>query len=126
MDKADNSAADTALRESHEEIGAKVGTINILGELEYMITISNYQVTPVIGIMQWPQILTPQPTEVERIFSIPLEWLDNSAHHRIEKRALPNSSQSHPVIYFDEYDGEILWGVTAHIVLNFLETLSTP
>jgi hypothetical protein len=28
-----------------------------------------------------------------------------------------------PVIYFEKYDGELLWGVSAHITLDLLEAL---
>jgi hypothetical protein len=29
-----------------------------------------------------------------------------------------------PIYYFEEFDGEKLWGVTAHIVVNLLKALS--
>lgn len=123
-DKGDTGPVATALREAHEEIGVGAESIDILGKLEYMVTISNYKVTPVVGHMQWPAALKPQTTEVERIFSIPLAWLANKANHRIEQRNLPDEISTHPVVYFEEYDSETLWGVTAHIVLNFIEALS--
>jgi 8-oxo-dGTP pyrophosphatase MutT (NUDIX family) len=70
-DKEDKNPVETALRETQEEIGVQESAIEILGQLEYMITISNYKVTPIIGEMQWPIDLHAQATEVERIFSIP-------------------------------------------------------
>ena len=124
-DDNDPDPETTALRETQEEIGVKASSIDVLGQLEYMVTISNYKVTPVVGHMQWPIKLSAQKNEVDRIFSIPLAWLTDKKNHRIEKRKIDKSSQSHPVIYFNEYDGESLWGVTAHIVLNFLEALSS-
>lgn len=123
-DKSDRDAIATALRESKEEIGVKAASIDVLGQLEYMVTISNYKVTPVVGHMQWPVKLAAQAREVERIFCIPLAWLAEKENHRIENRSNDGSSQSHPVIYFNDFDGEMLWGVTAHIVLNFLDALS--
>jgi hypothetical protein len=88
-----------------------------------MVTISNYKVTPIVAKIAWPIDLFPQPSEVEKIFTIPLSWLAKGDNHRTESRSLPESSENHPVIYFKEYDGQLLWGVTAHIVLNFLEAI---
>jgi len=124
-DKSDRDPRANALRETHEEIGVAASSITILGELEYMVTVSNYKVTPVVGHMQWPLKLSAQEKEVKRIFSIPLAWLADKGNHRIEQMKLEHSSQSHPVIYFNDFDGELLWGVTAHIVLNFLDALSS-
>ena len=123
MDARDRDPQATALRETEEEIALAPERIEVLGQLEYMLTISNYKLTPVVGVLPWPVDLVPQPAEVERIFTIPLEWLAEPRHHRIEQRSLPNSKDAHPVIYFNEHDGELLWGVTAHIVLNFLQAL---
>ncbi len=122
-DKGDGSPSDTAIRETGEEIGVEASAIEILGELEYMITISNYKVTPIIGIMEWPLELRPQTSEVERVFSIPLGWLADDSNRRTEFRQISKVPEKQPVIYFKEYDGEILWGVTAHIVSNFLDAL---
>jgi hypothetical protein len=62
------------------------------------------------------------PTEVQRAFTIPLTWLADPANREKRERISPNG-QTLEVVYFKEYDKELLWGVTARITLNFLEAL---
>lgn len=126
MDDADEGLQATALRETWEEIGVQADQLDILGELEYMLTISNYKLTPVVAAFkEWPLPLRPQEAEVARIFQMPLAWLANKANLRVEQRSLPNADEESEVYFFEEYDGELLWGVTAHIVVNFLDALSS-
>ena len=92
-------------------------------------TITNYLVTPVVGVIQWPFPLRLEEIEVSRVFSIPLDWLSNPDNHEIRYRAIPMpysdilKREFHPVIYFQPYEGELLWGVSAEITLRFINTL---
>ncbi len=126
MDPADKSPAATAIREANEEIGLGVEDIEILGDLEYMVTISNYKLTPIVALIRnWPLPLARQEAEVDRIFPIPLNWLAEKINLREEMRDLPQANLNIPVYYFNEFDGELLWGVTAHIVVNLVDALSS-
>ncbi len=120
---ADHEAA--ALRETREEIGLHPENINIVGQIEPYITISDYQVTPVIGVVRWPTTLNLQISEVARAFLIPLDWLRNRQNltYRARKDIDAKSAQRHPVIVFNEFDGEVLWGATARITLNFIKAV---
>jgi len=122
MDPEDASLEATALREAREEIGLAPQEVRILGQLEHSVTISNYHLTPVVGLMPWPIELTAAPNEVERVFTIPLDWLADPAHYQIKRRR-GLRFRPHPVIYFERYAGELLWGVSAHITLAFLDAL---
>lgn len=119
----DASTEATALRETEEEIGLPPARVTILGELEDMVTISNYRVTPLVGVIPWPFPLAPAEEEVARIFSIPLAWLADSANREVRQREIPRQNGSLDVVFFSEYDGELLWGVSARITLHFLEAL---
>jgi 8-oxo-dGTP pyrophosphatase MutT (NUDIX family) len=121
-DAGDASIQETALRETQEEVGLEPNRVQILGALEENVTISNYRLTPVVGVIPWPFEIRPDPSEVERVFTIPVDWLTDPKHHEIKQRS-GRGGKLHPVIYFELYDGELLWGVTAHIVLTFLEVL---
>ena len=74
-------------------------------------------VTPVIGVITDLPILKANPSEVDRIFEIPISVLLEKKKWR-SKRTLWRG-QYWPV-YFFEYDGETLWGLSAYIVLNLL------
>ncbi len=122
-DPEDDSAEETALREAKEEINLSPKDVNLLGRLREMRTISNYCVQPVVGEIPWPYEFELETEEVSRVFTIPLEWLADPSHHVIQTHALPNLESPVPVIYFDIYDGELLWGVSAEITLDFMESL---
>jgi 8-oxo-dGTP pyrophosphatase MutT (NUDIX family) len=113
----------TALREAREEIGLPPHRVWLLGRLRPLLTVSRYVVTPVVGQIPWPQPLIAEPREVARIFSIPLAWLADPRHHQVRTYPAPGHPQARDLIFFDEYDGECLWGVTARLTLDFLACL---
>ncbi len=119
----DKNARTTALRETQEEIGVDPEDIQILGQLRAIVTITNIQVTPVVGVIPWPYVFIPQPEEVFRIFTIPLSWLANPNNRRIKHHVIQLHDQSIPVIHFNRYDNEVLWGASARITLSLLEAL---
>lgn len=122
-DTADPSLQAAALRETHEELGIPPEEITILGRLNEFIAISNFRVTPFVGTLHWPYQIHIDPREVARWFSIPLAWLADPANRTITQRPLPNDMGSVPVIYFDHYDGELLWGLSARIITELLDAL---
>jgi len=124
-DASDQTLVDTALRETGEEIGVPTHSIEVIGTLEHYVTVSHYQVAPVVGVLTWPQTLTLEVAEVDRAFLIPLRWLKLRENFtlRARKDMDPQSAQRHPIIVYNEYDGEILWGASARMTLNFLKAL---
>jgi 8-oxo-dGTP pyrophosphatase MutT (NUDIX family) len=122
-DPEDPNAVRAALREAHEEVGLLPDDVRILGQLRDMMTITNYQVTPIVGAFPWPYQLTPQPEEVSRIFAIPLSWLADPANRLIEQRQIQQRGVPIPVIHFQPYDGEILWGASARMTMLLLEAM---
>lgn len=124
-EETDINLAQTACRELEEEVGIPEDSVTILGRMSDLPTITSFIITPVVGVIPWPVQLNPNPIEVARVFSIPLCWLADPTHYAERLYRLQDGTE-HPVIYFDEYNGELLWGVTARIVLNFLEKIGLP
>jgi 8-oxo-dGTP pyrophosphatase MutT (NUDIX family) len=122
-DPQDPTPERTALREAFEEIGLDPADVRVLGRTAEYLTITNYMITPVIGVIPWPYRLRPAAEEVSRVFTIPLSWLADPANHERRLRELPTPFGSATVIYFHPYDGEVLWGATARITLNLLSIL---
>ena len=113
----------TALREAHEEIGIAPQDVQVLGQLAAHHSVSRYCIAPTVGVLPWPYPLTPNPQEVARTFTIPLRWLAQTQHHEIRYKHLVGVEKPVPVVYFQEYDNELLWGATARITLSLLACL---
>ena len=122
QDPEDRDEVATALRETWEEVGVLPADVRVLGRMAKMPTITNYLITPVVGVIPWPYALRLSSEEVSRAFVIPLNWLADARHseHRLYRR--PNGKEE-PVLFYELYDGELLWGVTAMITRVFLQLL---
>jgi len=120
----DGNIAQTALRETQEELGILPKYIRPIGLMQPMETISNYLVTPVVGFLEWPVQITLNPVEVARVFSIPLQWLMNKNNWSQKEFETQNRGQISTIVY-DNYDNEKLWGFTAKVVQNLIELLQT-
>ncbi len=122
-DDGDSSLLATALREAGEEVGIDAGDVDVLGYINHHHTISEFQVRPYVGVMPWPYPLKLDDIEVARAFTMPLTWLAQTSNYRTEERQHPESNRPWPVVYYDLYDGEMLWGATARMTLSLIEVL---
>lgn len=118
----DLTPENTALREAHEEIGLNPEDVQVFGRLISRPTVSHFIITPVVGKVPWPNQFALSSYEVSRIFTIPLSWLADPAHREEKPRTLPNGHHE-AVIYYEPYDGEILWGASARITVDLLRVL---
>jgi 8-oxo-dGTP pyrophosphatase MutT (NUDIX family) len=118
----DEGINSTALREAFEEIGLNPSDVKLLGSLKEFPTVSDYRITPVVGLIPWPYNLTISPEEVSRVFTIPLFWLADPAHHEERLFTRPNGTQTYAT-FFKPYDNEIVWGITARITVQLIEVL---
>ncbi len=118
-DEGETAPEQTALREAKEEIGIHPNDVRILGRLANLITISYFRVTPVVGVVRWPAVFRVGEHEVARVFTIPLAWLANESNRW--QFEIPGRSRS--VIAYHPYDGELLWGATARMTVDFLKVL---
>ena len=122
-EQTDASLQSTALREAEEEVGIRQGDVEILGKLNHHHTISEFQVTPYIGITRWPYPLLLDEAEVAHAFTLPLGWLADASNYRTEQRFFKDSKHPWPVVYYQRYDGELLWGATARMTLSLINAL---
>ena len=118
-DEGETTPEETALREADEEIGIPAHDVKVLGRLSNLITITYFRVTPVVGVVKWPAVFRVGAHEVARVFTIPLEWLANSSNRW--QFEIPGTRRS--LIAYHPYDGELLWGATARMTVDFLNVL---
>lgn len=118
-DEGETTAEETALREADEEIGLSPGDVRVLGKMSNLVTITYYRVTPVVGVVKWPTVFRVGEHEVARVFTIPLAWLANPSNRW--QFEIPGTRRS--LIAYHPYDGELLWGATARMTVDFLKVL---
>ena len=120
VDAGDASRVDTALREAEEEIGLPREQVTVIGQLDELLTVTQYRITPVVGVIPWPWTFALSAAELSAVFSVPLRWLADPANLDIQYRQPIVPGPPVPVFYF--YYGEYtIWGATARIIRNLLE-----
>jgi len=117
-DAGESAPEQTALREAQEEIGAQPRDVQVLGRMSSIVTISYFRVTPVVGIIPFPYAFKVQGAEVARVFSIPLLWLAQRGNYWEFPRG-----EKKPMVAYHPYDGELLWGATGMMTVDFLKTI---
>ena len=120
---ADASLAATALREASEEVGLAPSQVSILGCLPEYETVTGYRVTPVIGWIEPPFTLLPDPIEVADVFEVPLAHFLDEKNHRLDSRVTPQGGRR--PFYAMPYGERYIWGATAGMLKNLQFVLTT-
>jgi 8-oxo-dGTP pyrophosphatase MutT (NUDIX family) len=81
VEAGDASTQDTALREAEEEIGLPRSQVDVLGMLPDYYIATGFRVTPVVGLIEAPFLVTLDNFEVAEIFEVPLQFFLNPGNH---------------------------------------------
>ncbi|MEX1043251.1 MAG: CoA pyrophosphatase [Acidimicrobiia bacterium] len=113
-DPGDDGPVSTALREAHEEVGIVPASVEVLGFLPAVDTVSfSLMVVPVVGRLASEPDLVPSPREVDRILLPRIADLaDEAGWHSEDWRGR--------TVWFYEIEGETLWGATAWMTRTLL------
>ncbi|MEK7204453.1 MAG: CoA pyrophosphatase [candidate division NC10 bacterium] len=124
FEEGDADLLTTAIRETREEIGLDPGDVEILGSLDDTVTVtSRHVVRPFVGFVPHPYTYRLDPFEIERLIHLPILPLFAGAPFREERW----ERDGQPVIvYFYEYEGDTVWGLTARILKQFVEAVGKP
>jgi len=121
-DEEDDCLMTTALRETYEEIGVRPEHVDILGQLDEMVTISDFRVTPFVGILafaqEYPFVVNEQ--EVAQVVQVPLAYLLDEGNMELELRQHEGREVLVPAF---SYDGHRIWGATARMLHQLIELL---
>lgn len=118
MEDHDPTPEATALRETHEEVGLPHDLIDLVGRLPVRETGTGYRVVPIVGLIDPPFDLTPDPSEVAEIFEVPLSFALDPANHRFETRVLAGVQRQFYAVPYNDY---YIWGLTARLLVNLSE-----
>lgn len=120
IEPGDPDPVAAALRETEEELGLARTRIRVVGCLREYRTLTNYRVTPVVGILRPGCTLTPDPEEVADVFEIALSDLRDPAQRRLQSRTVDDIEVSWWV-----YDcgAHPVWGATAAMLVELCARL---
>jgi 8-oxo-dGTP pyrophosphatase MutT (NUDIX family) len=153
IDKSDKNSLETALRETYEEFNIRKEKIQIIGRLNSVFSPVGVMVDGYAGIMDIRNLedIKFNISEVEYIFSVPVSFFEknNPAKHYVQIKAHPsvidkngNEINLLPVeqfnlpkvyskpwgnskyaIYLYKYNNEVIWGLTARFIIDFINRL---
>jgi 8-oxo-dGTP pyrophosphatase MutT (NUDIX family) len=120
VETADANREETALRETEEEIGLGRGTVALLGRLPVYEIPSGFRITPVVGWIEPPFTLKPDPFEVAAAFEAPLEHFLDAANYQRREFRFRGRHRHYLAI---PYEGRYIWGATAGMLYNLCRML---
>ncbi|MCO8125699.1 CoA pyrophosphatase [Acidimicrobiia bacterium EGI L10123] len=114
----------TALREAHEEVALDPASVEQVGELHHLATVtSRSSIVPYVGVLPGRPRLAPNPDEVDAILHVSLADLLDPEAYRQERWGLPGIDRP---IHFFEIVGDTIWGATASMLVDLLNRITTP
>ncbi len=149
----DPSFSYTALRETHEELGISMNKMEIIGELDTLVSPFNSIIKGFLGIIKIDSLdeLNINKNEVERVIVVPIEWFreNNPEEYYIQLESQPyvededgNINITFPAkklglpktyhnswrgvsrkVYLYKFNSEKIWGFTALILRDALKKL---
>lgn len=122
VDEDDRELIHTALREAHEEIGLKEKDVEIIGLLDDIVTVTEFIVTPIVGIFPYPYPFQVNRIEIDELIEAPLSaFLKEDSFSEREIFRMGRAEW----IYAYQYHNHIIWGATARILKQLLDLISS-
>ncbi|OEC03595.1 nucleoside diphosphate hydrolase [Lysinibacillus sphaericus] len=141
IDATDASPLAAALRETHEELGIDPTTIQVVGPLSPYVASSSFVTYPFVAIIDTNQIIPEyNKDEVEKVLTVPIDWLLNYEPymHLVSVEPMPSIDFPYDKIvngaqykwrtrsmeeWFFDYEQYTIWGLTARILKHFIELM---
>lgn len=120
FDQVDTTIRQAAIRETEEEIGIDASFIEVVGYLDDIETNTGFYVTPFVGILKDGFKVKINEDEVSEVFSVPLSFFCDE-NNRQTKSANYKGQELNYYVY--EYKGYMIWGVTAEIIVKFVNKI---
>lgn len=118
----DTDLSQTALRETHEEIGVPAHHVTLVKAFtEVYIPPSNYLVSPFLGFTENELSFTLNPEEVSDIIELPLQdFLDDSIIVNVQMSTSYATNIDVPAFQINEH---LVWGATAMMMSELKEII---
>jgi len=141
VEEHDASPMKAALRETGEELGIPEEWIDNVYPLDYLVQSTEGRIIyPFVGTLHHYEKWSPNPNEVQEVFTVPLDYLLNAEPqvYEIDFAVVPQENFPFHLIpngenyqwktrkikeYFYFYQNYCIWGLTAFILRHFLSIL---
>lgn len=120
FDQDDVDLKMTALREAFEEIGLRENDVQVFGILDDIVTISDFIVTPFVGLFPYPYPFNLSAIEIAELIEVPVQILLDEKS--FGEREIIKEDQNR-IVYAYQYGKHIIWGATARILKQLLDLL---
>ncbi len=136
------SFAQTAIRETSEELGLDESKIKLIGAMDYVVATTGNVIRPFVARLLIDDLseLNINKHEVASVFVVPVDYLINHQaeyYQVVLDSTMPEDFPYHKVengeyydwkfgpfdVYFYEFEDKIIWGLTAKITKRFLSYL---
>jgi len=127
------SVREAALREAHEEIRLEPDSVEILGELDHLMTVTSRSfIVPHVALLPDVPKLHPNPDEVDAVLHVPVRelllddvyreehWIFQTPPPWVPPDAVVPDGPVERAIFFFELVGDTVWGATAAMLRHLL------
>lgn len=135
VEETDLNIVYAAVRETCEELGIEDDNIEVIKQLGAFVPSRHSIIYPIVAYIK-TRNFDPNPQEVEEIFCVPIDFfLENEPDsYHVKLKAEPEEDFPFHLIpkgkeypwgnylneYFYQFEGYVIWGMTAHILYNFI------
>ncbi len=131
----------TAVRETTEELGLCRKDVEVISPVDWLVTPFGAIVYPYVGRVVNPQEIKPSPSEVQEVFTVPLDFFLNHEPMNTHAKVAVKYAKDFPFervpkiykkgwqerwsypVYFYQYGERTIWGLTSLIIYNFVKFL---
>jgi len=124
---------EAALREANEEIGLDPRHVEVLGELDHLMTVTSRSfIVPHVGLLDDVPLLEPNPDEVDAVLHVPVRelllpevfreehWTFDTPPAWAPPDVVAGGGPVERAIFFFELVGDTVWGATAAMLRHLL------
>lgn len=136
------SFKEAAIRESVEELGIGEENIEVIGEIDFLVSYANFTIHCFVGLIKDVELkdMNLNKDEVDHIFTVPVDFFLESEPLMHELALVTEESDSFPYelipkgrkynfregkhqVHFYQYNNYVIWGFTAKMTKQFIEIL---
>ncbi len=110
-----------AVREAQEEIGARPGDVQILGEIDRFQSVSHYLVQCFMAAWSPSAPLEINAEEIEAVFEAPLAFFLDPVNCRKELWSRVGMKRD---MFLWNWEGHVIWGLTARFLASLVNALT--